>query len=109
MLVEAIPPADDQAPEIQLRVEVFSWSEQEYSCKVWRLDTYRVQPTFQAEPSQPADEEWLVLDHGLDWRELRAATAEELLVVLFEDLERRFGVKVDLPAGSTSPTGSDQG
>ena len=80
-----------------------------YSCQVWRLDTYRVQPTLQAEPSQLADEEWLVLDHGLDWRQLRAATAEELLVVLFEDIERRFGVKVDLPAGSTSPPGSDQG
>jgi hypothetical protein len=78
-------------------------------CQVWRLDTYRVQPTFQAEPSQPADEESLVLDHGLDWRQLRAATAEELLVLLFEDIERRLGVKVDRPAGSTSPMGSDQG
>ena len=109
VLVEAIPAVDDQVPDIQFRVEIFSWSEQEYSCQVWRLDTYRVQPTFQAEPSQLADEEWLVLDHGLDWRQLRAATAEELLVVLFEDIERRFGVKVDLPAGSTSPPGSDQG
>ena len=109
MLVEAIPPADDQTPDIQFRVEIFSWSEQEYSCQVWRLDTYRVQPTFQAEPSQLADEEWLVLDHGLDWRQLRAATAEELLVAVFEDIERRFGVKVDLPAGSTSPTGFDHG
>jgi len=109
VLIEAIPPADDQAPDIQFRIEIFSWSEQEYSCQVWRLDTYRVQPTLQAEPSQLADEEWLVLDHGLDWRQLRAATAEELLVVLFEDIERRFGVKVDLPAGSTSPPGSDQG
>jgi len=109
VLIEAIPPADDQAPDIQFRIEIFSWSEQEYSCQVWRLDTYRVQPTFQAEPSQLADEEWLVLDHGLNWRQLRAATAEELLVVLFEDIERRFGVKVDLPVGSTSPSGSDQG
>jgi len=109
VLIEAIPPADDQAPDIQFRIEIFSWSEQEYSCQVWRLDTYRVQPTLQAEPSQLADEEWLVLDHGLDWRQLRAATAEELLVVLFADIERRFGVKVDLPAGSTSPPGSDQG
>lgn len=109
VLVEAIRPADDQAPDIQFRVEIFSWSEQEYSCQVWRLDTYRVQPTFQAEPSQLADEESLVLDHGLDWRQLRAATAEELLVLVFEDIERRLGVKVDRPAGSTSPMGSDQG
>jgi len=76
VLIEAILPADDQAPDIQFRIEIFSWSEQEYSCQVWRLDTYRVQPTLQAEPSQLADEEWLVLDHGLDWRQLRAATVD---------------------------------
>lgn len=98
VLVEAIRPAGDQTPDIQFRVEIFSWSEQEYSCQVWRLDTYRVQPTFQAEPSQLADEEWLVLDHGLDWRQLRAATAEELLVLLCENIERRLGVKIDRPA-----------
>jgi hypothetical protein len=28
--------------------------------------------------------------------------------LLFEDIERRLGVKVDRPAGSTSPMGSDQ-
>jgi len=92
VLVEAVRPSDDD--ELQFRVEVFSWSEQEYSCQVWRLDTYRVQPTFQVSP-QLADEEWLVLDLALDWRELRAATAEELLGLVFADMERRFGVKVD--------------
>jgi hypothetical protein len=99
VLVEAIPAADDQTPNIQLRIEVFAWSEREYSCQVWRLDTYSVQPTFQAEPAPLADEEWLVLDHGLDWRQLRAASPDELLVLVFADIERRFGVNVDQPAG----------
>jgi hypothetical protein len=95
VLVEAIRPPDDV--EIEFRVDIFSWSEHEYSCQVWRLDTYRVQPTFQA-PSQLADEQWLVRDLVLDWKELRAATADGLLALLFEQIERRFGVKVDLPA-----------
>lgn len=108
VLVEGIRPADYQDPDIQFRVEIFSWSEQEYSCQVWRLDTYRVQPTLQAEPSQLADEEWLVLDHGLDWRQLRAASADNLLVLVFEEIERRLGVQVNPPAGSASPTSSNE-
>ena len=109
VLVDAIRPVDDQADDIQFRVDIFSWSEREYSCHIWRLDTYRVQPTFLPEPSQLADEQWPVLDHGLDWRQLRAATAEELLALVFDEIERKLGVKLDLPAGSTSPAGTDQG
>jgi hypothetical protein len=91
VLVEAIQPPDDVS--LQFRVEIFAWSEQEYSCQVWRYDTYRIQPTFQ-QPSQLADEQWMVLDLVLDWRDLRAATAEKLLELVFEELERRLGVKV---------------
>jgi hypothetical protein len=95
VLVEAIRPSDDA--DVQFRIEVFSWSEQEYTCQVWRLDTYRIQPTFQ-EPSQLADEEFPVLDLALDWRELRADTASGVLDLVFHEIERRFGVKV---AGSS--------
>jgi hypothetical protein len=98
VLVEAIRPTDDRDPDIQFRIDIFSWSEQEYSCQVWRLDTYRVQPTFASEPSQMADDEWFVLDHGLSWRQLRGTTAEEVLAQVFVELERQLGVKVETPA-----------
>jgi hypothetical protein len=91
VLVETIRPSDDAG--VQFRIEVFSWSEQEYTCQVWRLDTYRIQPTFQ-QPSQLADEEVPVLDLALDWRELRADTAGGVLSLVFDEIERRFGVQV---------------
>jgi hypothetical protein len=91
VLVDALQPPDDAA--LQFRVEIFSWSEHDYACQVWRYDTYRIQPTFQ-EPSQPADEEWMVLDLVLDWRDLRASTSDKLLDLVLEEIERRFGVKV---------------
>jgi hypothetical protein len=91
MLVEAIEPAEGS--ELQFRVEIFSWSEHDYSCQVWRYDTYRIQPTFQL-PSQLADEQWMVLDLVLDWRELRASTSDKLLDLVCEEIERRLGVKV---------------
>ena len=90
VLIEAIPIVDGN--DIRLRVEIFSWSDHEYSCQVSRLDMYRVQPTFHDEL---ADEELAVLDHGIDWDCLRAATAEELLILVFENMERQFGVKID--------------
>jgi hypothetical protein len=107
VLVEAIRSADDQGSDIQFRIEVFSWSEQEYSCQAWRLDTYCVQPTLQAKPSPLADEEWLVLDHGLEWRQLRAATSDELLILVFDEIARRLGVNVHVPAIVVTD-GSDQ-
>jgi hypothetical protein len=94
VLVEPVRAADDRGADIQFRVEIFSWSENDYSCQVWRLDTYRVQPALQANGSQPADEEWPVLDHGLEWRDLHAASSDELLALVFEEIERRLGVKV---------------
>jgi hypothetical protein len=96
VLVEAIQPPDDAA--LQFRIEIFSWSEHEYSCQVWRYDTYRIQPTFQ-EASQLADEQWMVLDLVLDWRDLRASSAENLLDLVFEEIERRLGVKVRAHGG----------
>ena len=102
VLVEAIQPPDDA--ELQFRIEIFSWSEHEYSCQVWRYDTYRVQPTFEG-AGKLADEEWPVLDLVLDWRDLRAASAEELLALVFDEIERRFGVKADLPPEPASPSG----
>src|SRR4029079_15452190 len=91
VLVEAIPTADDG--EIQFRIEVFSWADQEYSCQIWRYDAYRIQPTFQ-ETFPVADEEWIVLDLGLAWRDLRAPSADQLLELVFEEIERKLGVKV---------------
>jgi hypothetical protein len=91
VLIEAIQLPDDA--EIQFRVEIFSWSEHEYSCQLWRYDTYRIQPTFQ-EPSQLADEQWMVLDLALDWRDLRASTPDELLDLVCEEIDRRLAVKV---------------
>ena len=109
VLIEAIQPVDDQSPDIRFRVEIFSWSEREYSCQVWRHDTYSVQPSFQYKHLQLADEEWLVLDYGLGWQQLRAPSADQLLILLYEEIERRLLVKVDLPAGSISTTEPDKG
>jgi len=92
VLIEAIPIVDGN--DVRLRVEIFSWSDHEYSCQVSRLDTYRVKPTFYDEL---ADEEFLVLDSGIDWHHLRAATPDELLILLFENIERQLGVKIDRP------------
>jgi len=97
VLTEAIRPADDEAADIQFRIEIFAWSEHEFSCQIWRLDTYTVQPRFRADPSVLADEAWLVMDGGLDWRDLRAATADQLLGLVSDALDRRLGVKLDLP------------
>jgi hypothetical protein len=97
VLTEAIRPADDEAADLQFRIEVFAWSEQEFSCQVWRLDTYTVQPTVRVDPALLADETWLVMDGGLDWRNLRASTADKLLILLSEELERRLGLTLDLP------------
>jgi hypothetical protein len=102
VLVEAIQLPDHH---IQFRVEIFSWSEQEYSCQVWRYDTYRIQPTF-VEPSMLADEEWMVLDLALDWRDLRATTSDQLLDLVYEEIERRFGVAIARAPAATPPPGS---
>jgi hypothetical protein len=103
VLVDTIQPAE--GAELRFRVEIFAWSEHDYSCQVWRYDTYRIQPTFQ-ERSQVADEEWSVLDLVLDWRDLRAATAEQLLDLVFEEINRRFVVTIDVPPGPGSPPSS---
>jgi hypothetical protein len=91
-LLEPITPPDGNA--IQLRVDVFSWSDREFTCQVWRLDMYRIKPTFY---DDYADEQVMVLDHGLDWDRLRADSVDALLGLLFDEFERRFGWKVTHP------------
>lgn len=79
---------------VKLRVEVFSWSDHEYTCQVSQLDMYRVKPTF---CDDDADEEFLVLDVGIEWKDLRASTVDGLLNLLFDRMEGQFGWKIDRP------------
>jgi len=92
LLLDPITPADGNA--IQFRVEVFSWSDREFTCQVWRLDMYRIKPTFYDEH---ADEQVMVLDHGINWDQLRADSVDALLGLLFDEIDRRLGWKVVYP------------
>jgi hypothetical protein len=92
LIVEAIRPAEGN--DIKYRVDVFAWSDHEYSCQVWCIDMYRVWPSFHTDL---ADEELMIIDDGNSWDQLRAATVDELLDRLFADMERQFGVKIERP------------
>jgi hypothetical protein len=99
VIIDPIPIVNGN--DIRLRVEIFSWSDNEYSCQVSRIDRYRVKPTFY---DDVADEQFLVLDEGIEWDELSADTADALLDLLFENMERQWGVKIERPA---APPGGD--
>jgi hypothetical protein len=95
VIVDRIPIVNGN--DIRLRVEIFAWSEHEYSCQVSRLDMYRIKPTFY---NDVADEQFLVLDEGIVWEDLRADTADGLLNLLFEKMEWQWGVKIERPVPS---------
>jgi hypothetical protein len=101
VIIDPIPIVNGN--DINLRVEIFSWSVNEYSCQVSRIDRYRVKPTFH---DDVADERFLVLDEGIEWDELRADTADGLLDLLFDKMEWQWGVKIDRPAPPPGGQGS---
>jgi hypothetical protein len=99
VLVEAIEIPDGNP--VRLRVEVFSWSDHEYTCQLYRMDTYRVRPTFlDADEDFVADEAFLVLDVGIEWKALRASTIDGLLNLLFAKIEWQLGWKIQRPAAA---------
>lgn len=79
----------EPSSQIQFRIDIFSWSEVEYSCQIWRLDMYRIKPTAYDEQ---ADEQVMVLEHGINWWDLRGRTADELLEMVIEAIERQLSV-----------------
>ena len=90
VLVDAITLAE--GADLRLRIEIFSWSSTEFFCQMWRLDTYRVQPSF---VPGLADEEILALDSGIGWHPLRATTADELLSKAIGAIEDQLGVTIE--------------
>lgn len=92
---------DDLRPDLHFRIDVFSWSDSEYSCQVWRMDLYRIKPMSQ---DDPADEDVMVLEHGISWWDLRARTPEALLDMVFDAIERQLGTAIDrTAAGDRDP------
>jgi hypothetical protein len=90
VLVDAIPVVD--GADLRFRLEIFSWSPTEYTCQLWRLDTYRVPPSF---VPMVADEEILVIDTGFGLDAMRAATADEMLSKALGAIERQLGVTIE--------------
>jgi hypothetical protein len=79
----------EPSSKIQFRIDIFSWSDVEYFCQIWRLDLYRIKPTAYDEH---ADEHFMVLDHGINWWDLRARTADELIDMVLDEIHRQLTV-----------------
>ena len=79
----------EPSSKIQFRIDIFSWSEAEYSCQIWRLDMYRIKPTV---CDEQADEQVMVLEHGINWWDLRGRTADELLAMVIEAIGRQLNL-----------------
>lgn len=94
-IVDAIPLAEGNA--LRFRIEIFLWSESEYTCQIWRHDTYRIRPSF---VPGSADEEILVIDSGIRWHELRATTADKMLSKALAAIEDQLNVTIERPGSS---------
>jgi len=83
--------------DFRFRVEIVRIQDRKprYRARVWRIEHYRIQPTFpqkRGRPSEePCDELLLVRDHHLA-EGITGATKEATLRKALERIEKRFGI-----------------
>ncbi len=103
--LEPITMGDGVSP-VLLRIEILKWlgGPPRFTARVWRLDRYRVLPTFPQRRGRPAldavDEGVLVIDENFA-EELSAASSDAALRQVLREIRTRFFPK---QARARSPT-----
>lgn len=83
-------------PRISFRVEILrAWRPRgAYRARVYRKETFRVQPTFPQKSGrpqyEPSDEEFFVEDVAGDWEALHGKTAKEVLDKVLRKIRQIF-------------------
>jgi hypothetical protein len=86
----------NDSPRFSFRVEILrKWrSRGTYRVRVYRKETFRVQPTFPQKAGrpqyEPSDEEFFVEDIVGDWERLRGRTAKEVLEKVLQKIRKMF-------------------
>ena len=105
VILEPIYLDDKNAESLRFRIEIFQWSHNIFTCKLWLEETYLLKPRFQSENSE-WDIETCVLENGLPWREIKEKSLQGALETTINLIQNTFSVIVSHPS---SATGSSTG
>ncbi|WP_017661696.1 hypothetical protein [Baaleninema simplex] len=96
-ILEPIDLANENAESLKFRIEIFQWSPNRFKCKLWREETYRLEPTFQAKESlgDKWDVKTYVLDEGLPWDDIEEASLESAFNAIIQKIEDFFSVTIE--------------
>ena len=97
VILDPIELADENAESLKFQIEIFQWSPNRFTCKLWREETYCLEPTFQAKVGERWDVETYVLETGLSWREIEKETADTALKSIIQEIEQYFSVTIECP------------
>ena len=94
--LEPIVVKNPDAPSFQFRVEILKERKPRgmFHARVYRNETFRIQPTFPQENGNPkqeiSDEHMFVEDVGEDWEKLKGKTADEVLKKVIKKIRDTF-------------------
>ena len=95
VILDPIELADENAESLKFRIEIFQWSPNRFTCKLWREETYLLEPTFQVQKSK-WDVETCVLETGLPWNEIEETSLEGALNAIIRQIQDFFSVSIKL-------------
>ncbi len=96
----------DEREHFKIRVEVFRDLQEQnsYYARLWRLEDYRIQPTFPQENGSPKlslyDKQFWVVDDLLNWTDSRSESIEECLNKVVARLYDVFGTGFEEPTSA---------
>ena len=94
VILEPIYLNDRNAESLKFRIEIFQWSPNCFTCKLWREETYLVKPRFQPENLE-WDSEICVLEDGLPWREIKGDSLESTLDKTLQLIQNTFSITIN--------------
>lgn len=101
MILEPIYLDDETVESLRFRIEIFQWSHDIFTCKLWLEETYLLKPRFQTETLE-WDVKTCVLEHGLPWKEIQEGSLESALDAVVKLIQDTFSVTVDHPLTITN-------
>ena len=94
--LEPIDVSEDMGESYKFRIEILREckSDGQYHARVYRRETYRLQPTFPLIDGEPYNESWdheiLVVDDAQDWECCKGGSVDEVLAQVTQRIHEIF-------------------
>ena len=96
IILEPIALNDDRLESLKYRIEIFRWTNNDFTCQLWRRETYQMEPCYIS--NNDSQEKWggetYVLETALDWEKIKGPSESHVIKMILKEIQGYFSIKI---------------